>query len=342
MSEPVAANPFASIYGTIFGPLFFSTLMSTGLYGVACMQTAHSGRFYYYVHYPNDSLRMKSFVAAMWSFNTIHVALTIAGVYKYIMATLVNPAAVLVEIPELAIQILSAATISMPTQGFFVYRIYIFSGKNIVAPILWSIQMIYQFVAAILWVAKSLHTVDGTVQAVGFTELTDSFFTNLTISSLALAAGVDILIAIAMTFLLFQSRSATGFASTVHILQRLIMFAVNTGIWTATFALLASIMLHVFPSNLIYVLFGIPLGSIYCNTLLANLNARSYIRGDPVVDNIGAELAMGSPGASSDPKTMIQSGDIKFASSPFMNIRKTTEAITFTDMDRSQTTQNTV
>ena len=67
------------------------------------------------------------------------------------------------------------------------------------------------------------------------------------------------------------------------------------------------------------MLFGIPLGSIYCNTLLANLNARSYIRGDAVVDNIGAELAMRTPQGSGDPKTMVQSGDIKFAASPLVS-----------------------
>lgn len=37
------------------------------------------------------------------------------------------------------------------------------------------------------------------------------------------------------------------------------------------------------------MVFGIPLSSVYCNTLLANLNARTYIRGTP---NGGADVAM--------------------------------------------------
>ena len=66
-----------------------------------------------------------------------------------------------------------------------------------------------------------------------------------------------------MTFLIFRKRNESGFAryahvscrrentsqrwstSTAHILQRLTMFAVNTGIWTATFAVLAIIMVRV-------------------------------------------------------------------------------------------------
>jgi hypothetical protein len=231
--------------------------------------------------------------------------------------------------------------VAVTTQGFFVYRIFVFIGKNMVVPLIWVPLAIYQLGSVLMYVWKALYIADG-VHAVELAVLGDRFFMNIATSSLSVAAGADVLIAVFLTLLLTRKRIATGYTSTAHILQRLMVFVVNAGIWTATFAILSLVLLHLYPTNLLYSVFAFPLCSVYCNTLLANLNARSYIRGDPVVDNIGAELAMGSPGASSDPKTMIQSGDIKFAPSPFMNIRKTTEAITFTDMDRSQTTQNTV
>ncbi|KAH0830142.1 hypothetical protein J3R83DRAFT_1490, partial [Lanmaoa asiatica] len=60
-------------------------------------------------------------------------------------------------------------------------------------------------------------------------------------------------------------------------LERLTVFAVNSGIWTAIFSLLAAILVHISSSNLTYAIFFIPLCSIYCNTLLANLNARIYL-----------------------------------------------------------------
>jgi hypothetical protein len=44
---------------------------------------------------------MKIFVGVMWALDTIHEALTVAGVYKYIMAGLVNPASILVVVPEI-------------------------------------------------------------------------------------------------------------------------------------------------------------------------------------------------------------------------------------------------
>ncbi|KAG6380571.1 hypothetical protein JVT61DRAFT_4934 [Boletus reticuloceps] len=128
-----------------------------------------------------------------------------------------------------------------------------------------------------------------------FTEAKPSTSGGQTLSyvSLSLAAAVDILIAMAMTFLLLRTRSMTGIADTAHILQRLTVFAVNTGIWTATFAVLAVVFLRLFPPSVLYfVLFGIPLSSLYCNTLLANLNARAYIRSGkmtPVFDGTMAE-----------------------------------------------------
>ncbi|KAI9574191.1 hypothetical protein HD554DRAFT_2045181 [Boletus coccyginus] len=71
----MSANPSAPLDGIVYyGPLYFATFISTGLYGITCMQT-----FFYYVHYPKDSLHMKSFVAALWALDTIHEALTVAG-----------------------------------------------------------------------------------------------------------------------------------------------------------------------------------------------------------------------------------------------------------------------
>ncbi|KAF8547199.1 hypothetical protein OG21DRAFT_952330 [Imleria badia] len=82
------------------------------------------------------------------------------------------------------------------------------------------------------------------VQAVELVVLLDHFFTAIATSSLAVAAGVDVVIAVFLTFLLVRKRIATGYASTAHILQRLMLFAVNAGIWTATFALLSLVLVH--------------------------------------------------------------------------------------------------
>ena len=47
--------------------------------------------------------------------------------------------------------------------------------------------------------------------------------------------------------------------------------------------------LQVYPSTLLNVLFAFPLCSVYCNTLLANLNARGYIRGEMTIHNLNVD-----------------------------------------------------
>ncbi|KAF8435795.1 hypothetical protein L210DRAFT_3762595 [Boletus edulis BED1] len=134
--------------------------------------------------------------------------------------------------------------------------------------------------------------VDGKLNVVGALVLDDRFFSTIVTSCLSLSAAVDVLIAIAMTYLLLRMRNATGFANTAHILQRLIVFAVNTGTWTALFAVLSVVLLRLYPSTFLHALPAIPLCSLYCNTLLANLNARAYVRdgeATPVFDNTNPE-----------------------------------------------------
>jgi hypothetical protein len=75
------------------------------------------------------------------------------------------------------------------------------------------------------------------------------------------------------------------------MIRRLLIFSVFSGIWTALFAILVMITVshHVisnilraqvtsqylgFPDTAIFAVFDLPLCSLYCNTLLANLNSR--------------------------------------------------------------------
>jgi len=134
------------------------------------------------------------------------------------------------------------------------HRIYVFSGKKILTLLMWFVLSALQLVS----------------------DTSNVFKTTLALS-LSTAAVQDILIAIFLVFLLVRERTDTLFASTAHMVQRLTVLAVNTGTWTATFGLLSLIFMYVWPSEKLYVLFIYPICSIYCNTVLANLNARSYL-----------------------------------------------------------------
>ncbi|KAH0828789.1 hypothetical protein J3R83DRAFT_3233 [Lanmaoa asiatica] len=166
-------------------------------------------------------------------------------------------------------------------------------------------------------VGKVFYSANGAL-VVSAARLNENSFNSLLTTFLSVAAAVDVLIAISLTFLLVSKWTTTGFTSTAHHLQRLAVFSVNTGIWTATFALLTVILMQLFPSNLLYAVFGIPLCSVYCNTLLANLNVREYVRSGVTVRNVGVDLFTSSssrPEVSDDIKTEKQHGRANIISS---------------------------
>ncbi|KAG9313780.1 hypothetical protein JVU11DRAFT_6140 [Chiua virens] len=115
-------------------------------------------------------------------------------------------------------------------------------------------------------------------------------------------AGADILISIFMTFLMLRERTSNEFASTAHILHRATVFAVNTGIWPALFALSTITLMYVVKTAPYYVVLAIAICPVYCNTLLANLNARDYIRGSTTPDEIDIDLIadLGSHASGND------------------------------------------
>jgi len=61
------------------------------------------------------------------------------------------------------------------------------------------------------------------------------------------------------------------------MINKLMVFVINTGVLTSICAFIALVMLLVFPDSLIYTAFYFCLGRLYANSILAALNSRKYI-----------------------------------------------------------------
>ncbi|KAG6833998.1 hypothetical protein H0H93_012676, partial [Arthromyces matolae] len=99
----------------------------------------------------------------------------------------------------------------------------------------------------------------------------------LSISVNALAAAGDVLIAGILCTLLHRSR--TGFQRSDTMINKLILFAVNTGVLTSLCAVGSLISIVVAGQTFLYIAFFFCIGRLYSNSLLATLNARKMIRG---------------------------------------------------------------
>ncbi|KAF5354606.1 hypothetical protein D9757_009582 [Collybiopsis confluens] len=105
--------------------------------------------------------------------------------------------------------------------------------------------------------------------------LTDPFFKRLSVTYLTTAAVVDLVLALGMTYML--TKRSTNFDGSTRSLRLLAVLSINSGLWTAVFAILSIVLFLAFPSNVLYAIFDFGISPLYCNTLLANLNARNFV-----------------------------------------------------------------
>jgi hypothetical protein len=81
-----------------------------------------------------------------------------------------------------------------------------------------------------------------------------------------------------MTYLLTKGERP-AFQRTQRMIYRLIMLTIVSGLWLSIFSILVLALVAALPSELWYCMFEFPLTSLYLSTLLANLNARQFVRG---------------------------------------------------------------
>ncbi|OJT07350.1 hypothetical protein TRAPUB_1816 [Trametes pubescens] len=98
----------------------------------------------------------------------------------------------------------------------------------------------------------------------------------LSISINAFAAAGDVTIAAILCTILHYSR--TGFSKSNTLINRLMVFAVNTGLLTSICACLSLITILALPNTFIYITFFFLVGRMYSNSLMATLNARKSLR----------------------------------------------------------------
>lgn len=95
----------------------------------------------------------------------------------------------------------------------------------------------------------------------------------------AIAAGTDIFLAGCMIFMLLSERTGTVSESSNQLISKLVVFSLNSGFWTALVALTVVITLSAVPlPDLIFPAVYTMLCPLYCNTVLANLNSRKFLK----------------------------------------------------------------
>ncbi|KAF9017601.1 hypothetical protein BDZ89DRAFT_1022050 [Hymenopellis radicata] len=258
---------------------FACTLTGSVLWGITCMQT-----FLYFVyHNTHDSIGMKLMVVWLWIMDTIHMVIVDRGfwvlVYKvhdpFILST------------EYLVAGLFTALVALPVQLFFTYRIWIFSQRMWIVPLVFIPASLYQFAGYIAFTVICLK--NGPTAKIIFD------IERLPQSIWGVGAAQDMLISGLLLWMIWRDRvnmdDSRISARSARILQRLSIAVINSGLWTALTSLFIIIMMVVYPAQQIYVSLYFIVGPLYCNSLLANLNARNFIRGKHFTTNVTSGYA---------------------------------------------------
>ncbi|KAJ3776862.1 hypothetical protein FB446DRAFT_242413 [Lentinula raphanica] len=244
------------------GAMLIGILVSAVLYGMSLVQT-----YFYYNHYRNDVWYLKTLVALTVFFDTLHLCFVIHTIYFYLVSNYYDNG----QLDNMVWTVLAEA---IPTgftgglvQTFYTVRVWRLSKKNHVLAVVIMLIVLAQTACGTAWVIISL-------QLQTFQQLLG--ISGLTLSINALSTAADVIIAASLCFLLMQSK--TGFKHSDTLINRLIVFSVNTGLATSICAVASLVSLIASPNSLLYAPFYFCIGRLYSNSLLATLNARNQIR----------------------------------------------------------------
>ncbi|KAI1796728.1 hypothetical protein LXA43DRAFT_571689 [Ganoderma leucocontextum] len=247
-----------------FGALFIGFGCSSVAFGILSTQA-----YSYFRRYPLDVWWYKALVAVIWILELVDQAFIGHAVYFYVVSKW-GQVNVLLEAPiwSLILQVPLGAAVGAIVKVCFGLRVWRFSKHNIPATMLILLGALGQLAAAFVF----------TVRAVSVPSLAEVGQLKF-VGSIALGLGMatDVMTAAALCW--FLRNLKTGFRKDDSIVNKLTIYAINTGVISSAFSLCTLILYDIMPTNFIFMAFYFVLSKVYANSFFAALNTRKSIRG---------------------------------------------------------------
>ncbi|KAI0741396.1 hypothetical protein C8Q80DRAFT_1273834 [Daedaleopsis nitida] len=252
------ADPMLTIHLTI-GVILVGLMVTGALFGVTASQVV-----WYYRHYSRDRSFLKYMVAVVCGLDTLSLAFFVATEWQTLV---IRDPATKTSLPwTSSAQIICNAVSIAIIQSFYIFRIWTLSRSKILVGCLGT------FVAADLALGFTLFA-----QAVNSSGLIA--FTTLVSYDVALSAittATDVFLSGSLVVLLTRSR--TGISGSNRLINRLLLYTINTGLLTSMCSIMTLITVVIFPTDAIYVMFYYIGSRMYTISLLSTLNAREGLR----------------------------------------------------------------
>ncbi|KAL1715536.1 hypothetical protein EV715DRAFT_294095 [Schizophyllum commune] len=248
------------------GPLLIASTISWAFWGLLTMQVIR-----YYLSYKRDTRITMTLVAVVWFLDTAHAIILYRGVYQCLINDFGRSIAL--EFSRVFGEFPPRAIVTILVQGFCYWRIWRLHRSVIPLALFVTMalaQMVYMVMTFGIFSASRKTSL---IKCASYGYLAAVLITDLTMAGL-------------LSALLYKQRKETPYQRTSEMLRRLFYYSINTGTWTAVFALVAMFTVSFQPKTAWWAaIFDVGVCGVYSNTLLVNLNGRDFAAGEPEVSH---------------------------------------------------------
>ncbi|KAJ7039745.1 hypothetical protein C8F04DRAFT_1254566 [Mycena alexandri] len=226
---------------TTLGAIEVGAVVCYFLFGVLTSQVyAYSRRF------PTDSAKLKTLVTVVWLMQLGQIVCVGSGLFTYTISNYGHPETVVGPLPKsLAGGVLLGAIVIICVQGFFSFRLYAFSKRL--------------FVPIFIWVVVSVRFIGGMTVMVTALRMNSIFEYEIQWGWLitvfwGLSAVSDLSITWALVAL-FLSQRPSGQKRTVALIDKLILWTLETGVLTSATMIVEVVCFYTMKDNFIWAAF---------------------------------------------------------------------------------------
>ncbi|KAJ7866679.1 hypothetical protein B0H13DRAFT_2670696 [Mycena leptocephala] len=248
---------------TTIGAYQIGVLVSYALFGVTTTQT-----YIYYSRFPSDSPTIKVLVAFVWVCEVAHALCIGHTLYQYTIIDYGHPERLGDAETFLITSALFDGVIGACAQGFFAFRIYRLSKKLHIPILCWTLSFL-RVLGDIVLLAVASRKIPVAIYEVHWTWL---------ITALCSISAANDLVITGTLVTIFIRRRTFAHRRTVALMDKLIVWTIETGILTSAAAIVTLACFVTMKKNFIWLAVFAVLSRLYSNSLLASLNSRTLLR----------------------------------------------------------------
>lgn len=243
------------------GAVFIGTCISGVLTGVVCSQVST-----YFRRCRSDKIFIKLLVIAVWLLDVSHMVMLIYSSWVWLIVDFGNPDPDLIP-PAFVVSVIITAATTVIVHGFFIARVYQLSRNFFVVVPMITLGLLRLISASV----TSAELLKYGRASLFFQHVRWSFILGLSTS-----AALDTWLT--CTLLYYMMKSRTGFESMDHVLTKLSLYTIQSGLITTVTIVVSLVFWTQLNKNLVHLALYFTINKLYANSCLAALNARNSIR----------------------------------------------------------------